>query len=60
METTLMDVPKVAKFLGTTEKHIRKLVFEKRIPYTKVGKLVRFNQDKIEKWLKAHEVNPAS
>jgi excisionase family DNA binding protein len=30
---------------------VRRLVAEKRVPYLKVGKLVRFDPDEIKQWL---------
>lgn len=49
--TTLIGRAAVAQRLGTTERHIRRLVNESRIPYVKVGGLVRFDQRDIEKWI---------
>lgn len=51
MSDCLIDVNELAHRLGTTERHIRRLVFERRIPYVKVGRLVRFEPRAIERWL---------
>jgi excisionase family DNA binding protein len=48
---TLVDIPTLAKHLGDTERHIRRLVAEHRIPFVKVGYLVRFDCDEIRRWL---------
>jgi excisionase family DNA binding protein len=48
---TLLDIPSLAQHLGVTERHIRRLVFEKRIPYVKVGRLVRFDPTEIAGWI---------
>lgn len=37
--------------LGTTRRHIRRLVAERRIPYLKIGALVRFDPADITAWL---------
>ena len=49
--TTLLDVPAVAQRLGTSERHIRQLVTDRRIPFTYVGRLLRFDPDEIDNWL---------
>lgn len=48
---TLVDIPTLAKHLGVTERHIRRLVAERRIPFIKVGYLVRFDCNEIRRWL---------
>lgn len=49
----LIDIPTLAKHMGVGERHIRRLVFENRIPYVKWGHLVRFDPAEIVEWLKA-------
>ncbi|MEM1334419.1 MAG: helix-turn-helix domain-containing protein, partial [Actinomycetota bacterium] len=41
----MLGVPQLAERLGTTERFVRRLVCERRIPFFKVGKYVRFDQD---------------
>jgi excisionase family DNA binding protein len=50
----LIDIPTLARCLGTSIRHVRRLVAEKRIPYIKVGHLVRFDPGEIHDWLAAH------
>jgi excisionase family DNA binding protein len=47
----LMDLPAVAARLGVGERHIRRLVHERRIPFIKWGHLLRFDPDDIEAWI---------
>jgi len=44
-------VEDVAKELSCSVRHVRKLVSEERIPYTKVGRLVRFSPQRLSAWL---------
>lgn len=44
-------VDDVAKELNCSTRHIRKLVSRNRIPFFKVGRLVRFSPFKISAWL---------
>ncbi len=53
---SLIDIPGLAKRLGTTVRHVRRLVAEKRVPYLKVGGLIRFDPSDIAAWLDGHRV----
>jgi excisionase family DNA binding protein len=53
---TLIDIPTAAEHLGTSPRHIRRLVAERRIPYLKLGHYVRFDPDELETWLDDHRV----
>jgi excisionase family DNA binding protein len=44
--------------LGTTARHVRRLVSERRIPHIKVGGLVRFDLDDIDRWLDNNQRGP--
>lgn len=48
---SLLDLPAVAERLGVSERHVRRLVFERRIPFIKWGHLLRFDPDEVEEWL---------
>jgi excisionase family DNA binding protein len=50
----LMDLPAVALRLGVNERHIRRLVAERRIPYIKWGHLIRFDPAEVAVWLNAN------
>lgn len=47
----LIDIPKLAEHLGVTIRHVRRLVGERRIPFRKVGHLVRFDPAEVAVWL---------
>ena len=51
-----MDLPTVAEQLGVNERHIRRLVHERRIPFVKWGHLLRFDPDEIDEWLDAARI----
>ena len=48
---TLIDLPAVALRLGVNERHVRRLVAERRIPFIKWGHLIRFDPAEIRDWL---------
>lgn len=47
----LMDLAAVAERLGVGQRHVRRLVAERRIPFVKWGHLLRFDPGEIEAWL---------
>jgi len=53
---TLLDSSQIAGLLGITERHVRRLVLERRIPFAKVGRFVRFDPRDIEQWVQAAKV----
>lgn len=52
----LLDIRAVAEHLATSERHVRRLVDEHRIPYLKVGHFVRFDPADLAEWLDACRV----
>jgi excisionase family DNA binding protein len=55
-EWPLLDAGSVADALGTTRRHVQRLVAERRIPFLKVGRFVRFDQNEINRWLEEQRV----
>lgn len=47
----LIGISDVADQLGVDVRHVRRLVYEKRIPYIKWGHLLRFDPAEIAAWI---------
>lgn len=47
----LLTLKQVADQLSVNERHVRRLVAERRIPYVKWGHLLRFDPDELAEWL---------
>ena len=47
----LLSIAEVADALGVDVRHVRRLVYERRIPYIKWGHLIRFDPADIMIWL---------
>ena len=47
----LIDVPTLAVELGVTQRFVRRLVAEDRVPFLKIGKFVRFDPRQIDEWV---------
>jgi excisionase family DNA binding protein len=43
-----MNLAEVAERLGVNQRHVRRLVAERRIPYLKWGHRLRFDPDELE------------
>lgn len=51
-----LNVKEVAELLHIAEKTVRKYVWQKSIPYTKIGGHVRFNKERLNLWLEQRDV----
>jgi excisionase family DNA binding protein len=47
----LLDLDGVATRLGVGERYVRRLVEERRIPYRKIGRYLRFDPAEVEAWI---------
>jgi excisionase family DNA binding protein len=58
--TRLIGVSDLAAVLNVHERHIYRLVAERRIPYIKWGHLLRFDAAEVQRWLDSNRVEPLS
>lgn len=56
---SLLDVSSIARRMGVNVRYVRRLVAERRIPYYKVGHLLRFDPVEVEHWLAERRVEAA-
>lgn len=47
----LLTIDELADHLGITIRHVRRLIAERRVPFIKVGRLIRFDPDEISCWI---------
>lgn len=52
----MLTVPEVAERLGTSQRFVRRLIAERRIPYTKLGKHVRVADNDVDAFIAAGRV----
>ena len=56
-EDTLVDIHGAAERLGCTERYLRRLIHERRIPFVKLGgSKVRFSLTELEAWIEDQRV----
>jgi len=56
----LLDIGEVSDWLGTSHRHIRRLIAERRIPFIKVGHFIRFDEQEVSEWIDDCRVTPAT
>jgi excisionase family DNA binding protein len=49
--SALLDIARVAERLAVSERFVRRLVFERRLPFLKIGQFVRFDPVEVERWI---------
>lgn len=54
----LLSIVEVADALGVDVRHVRRLVYERRIPYIKWGHLLQFDRTEIAAWIDAYRATP--
>ena len=52
----LMTIDQLAERLGVTHRHVRRLVDERRVPFLRVGRFIRFDPGEIADWLNRSRV----
>lgn len=58
MEKRFLNIKEIAEYLCLSESTIRAWVKTGRIPFSKLGRCVRFDILKINEWLKQKEFDP--
>ena len=53
---SLLDIKEAAERLGTTERHMRALIANRKIAYIKVGRLIRFDPSALDEWIEAQTI----
>jgi excisionase family DNA binding protein len=54
----MLKPEEAAERLNVSLRFIRRLCHERRVPYTRVGKFVRFDVDEFEAWIATRRVVP--
>lgn len=60
MEHQLLGVSDVAKRIGCSDSHVRRLIQRGGLPALKVGHLVRVHPDELDRWLARQRFRAAS
>jgi excisionase family DNA binding protein len=60
MDRRFFSIKELAEYLGLTRGTLYVWVCQRRIPYLKIGKLVKFDLREIEVWLKDKKIKELS
>jgi len=52
MQKEIMNVPELAEYIGVSGSKIYKLIRDKKIPASKIGRQYKFSKQVIDSWLK--------
>ena len=56
LASPLMSIPSMCEYLNITESKMRSLIFNKKIPFIKVGREIRFEKEVIESWIESNSI----
>jgi len=59
MTSRLLDVEGAAEYLSVTPRFIRRLVAERRLPFVKLGRHLRFDAADLDRFIDAGRVDAA-
>lgn len=54
----LIPIQQAAEYTGLSRHTLYAMVSQRRVPHVKVGRLVKFDMELLEKWIKQHTVMP--
>jgi len=54
----LISIQEAATYIGLSPHTLYTMVSQRRIPFVKVGRLVKFDVELLDKWIKQHTVMP--
>ena len=60
MYARYMGIKEISEYLGIKETTVYAWVFQKKIPHTKLGKLLKFEIVEIDQWLRAKRKEPCA
>lgn len=58
MNKRFLGVKELSEYLGISINTIYSYIWQKKIPYIKIGRIVKFDLEKIERWLESKSVSP--
>ncbi|MBP7583989.1 MAG: excisionase family DNA-binding protein [Spirochaetes bacterium] len=56
--STLWTYAEASRYLRRSESQLRHDVQYRKIPFFKVGRMVRFSREQLDSWVKSKEVSP--
>ncbi|MBI4766893.1 MAG: helix-turn-helix domain-containing protein [Deltaproteobacteria bacterium] len=60
MENRYFNIEELSRYLGIKKSTIYSRVGKREIPYYKIGRLIRFRREDIDRWIEGHKREPIS
>ncbi|MFA5858406.1 MAG: helix-turn-helix domain-containing protein [Elusimicrobiota bacterium] len=57
MEQKLLSITEVSEYLGLSKNTIYSWIWQRKIPYVKCGRLVKFDKKDIDQWIERHKID---
>jgi excisionase family DNA binding protein len=54
----LIAIQEAAEYTGLSPHTLYTMISQRRVPFVKVGRLVKFDVELLDKWIKQHTVMP--
>ncbi len=54
----MMNIHELAKELGLSESGIYQWVSQRKIPFVRMGRALRFDSEEIKKWIEGNRIEP--
>jgi excisionase family DNA binding protein len=58
MKHNLINIDEAAKYLDLAKPTLYAMASQRRIPYVKVGRLLKFDLEKLDQWIQQNSVMP--
>ena len=58
IERRLLTIQEASQYTGLSVHTLYTMVSQRRIPYVKIGRLVKFEKEQLDKWIKYQTVMP--
>jgi excisionase family DNA binding protein len=55
-----LSIEETAEYMGLSKRTLYRMVSQRRVPFTKIGRLVKFDLQQLEKWIGKQMVRPAA
>lgn len=56
----LFTIHEIAEYTGLSVRTLHRMVSQRRIPFVKMGRLIKFDRRAMDAWIERHSVKPLS
>ncbi len=56
----LLSIDQAAEYMGLSKRTLYRMVSQRRLPFLKIGRLVKLDLDQLDKWIGKQAIRPAA